>query len=94
MNKEKWGVKRVCLSCSTRFYDFNLSPIICPQCGEEFDPDYLRKKKSRTSQDKTDIVDDLEVVKLIEGEDDDDMVDDDDIKDENEDDPSLDDEEV
>lgn len=93
MNKEKWGIKRVCLSCGTRFYDFNLSPIICPNCNEEFDPDYLRKKKSKATQEKNGLVDDLEVVKLIEGEGDDDDIDDD-IKEDDEDDSPLEDEEV
>lgn len=30
------GLKRICLSCSTRFYDLNKRPIICPNCGTEF----------------------------------------------------------
>lgn len=30
------GLKRVCASCATRFYDFNKSPIICPKCSAEF----------------------------------------------------------
>lgn len=30
------GFKRICASCSTRFYDFNRSPILCPKCGTEF----------------------------------------------------------
>ncbi|MBU6235478.1 MAG: TIGR02300 family protein [Alphaproteobacteria bacterium] len=30
------GLKRVCASCATRFYDFNKSPIICPKCKAEF----------------------------------------------------------
>ncbi|NBX67258.1 MAG: TIGR02300 family protein [Proteobacteria bacterium] len=30
------GLKRVCASCATRFYDFNKDPILCPKCGAEF----------------------------------------------------------
>ncbi len=30
------GLKRVCASCATRFYDFNKSPIVCPKCNTEF----------------------------------------------------------
>jgi uncharacterized protein (TIGR02300 family) len=30
------GLKRVCASCGTRFYDFNKSPVICPKCKAEF----------------------------------------------------------
>ena len=37
MNKSVFdkGTKRKCGSCSTLFYDFNKSPIICPNCGAE-----------------------------------------------------------
>ncbi|MDF1627836.1 MAG: TIGR02300 family protein [Parvibaculaceae bacterium] len=29
------GTKRVCSSCSAKFYDLNKDPIICPKCGFE-----------------------------------------------------------
>ena len=29
------GAKRKCPACSTLFFDFNKSPIICPNCGTE-----------------------------------------------------------
>ena len=29
------GAKRKCPACSTLFFDFNNSPIICPNCGTE-----------------------------------------------------------
>ena len=45
MAKAELGVKRACLSCGMRFYDFNRSPILCPGCGAEFDPE--RNIKSR-----------------------------------------------
>ena len=35
MAKTDWGTKRNCLSCSSKFYDFNKNPILCPSCGEE-----------------------------------------------------------
>ena len=64
MNKEKWGIKRVCLFCATRFYDLNKSPIICPYCGEEFDPEYLMKKKSKLDQEKEvdEVIEDVELL--------------------------------
>ena len=44
----KWGKKRICLACNTKYYDFNKSPIICPSCGTEFDPDTnLKSRKSK-----------------------------------------------
>ena len=33
MPKEEWGVKRVCPSCSVRFYDLKKDPMLCPACG-------------------------------------------------------------
>ena len=27
------GSKRVCVSCSTRFYDMTKAPPVCPKCG-------------------------------------------------------------
>ena len=35
MPKPDLGSKRVCVSCSTRFYDLGKSPAICPKCGTE-----------------------------------------------------------
>ncbi len=79
MNKEKWGIKRICLSCGTRFYDLNKSPIICPSCGEVFDPEYLQKKKSKIVLDKDtseDIVD-VDLLDNIDNEDNDNLDDED-----------------
>ena len=46
MAKPEWGKKRISSFCNTRYYDLNKSPIICPSCGAEFDPnDYLKTKK-------------------------------------------------
>lgn len=67
MNKEKWGIKRVCLNCGTRFYDFNKPVILCPNCNAEFDPEYLQRKKSKTSQEK-EVVEEIESVELIDDE--------------------------
>ena len=48
MAKVELGLKRTCLSCDMRFYDFKRRPIICPGCGTEFDPENLVKgRKSR-----------------------------------------------
>ena len=50
MAKVELGLKRTCLSCDMRFYDFNRRPIICPGCGIEFDPEQLLKgRKSRAA---------------------------------------------
>ncbi|GFE63242.1 TIGR02300 family protein [Litoreibacter roseus] len=55
MPKEEWGVKRVCPSCSTRFYDLQNNPMTCPSCGHEFTLESLTGSKSRTMRaDKPD----------------------------------------
>ena len=54
MSKPEWGIKRVCPSCSIKYYDFNKNPIICPKCEFEFDPDLLLKsRKGRSVATKT-----------------------------------------
>ena len=45
MANPEWGKKRICLACNTKYYDFNKSPIICPSCGTEFDPDTNPKSR-------------------------------------------------
>ncbi len=53
MAKPMWGVKRICLACNTKYYDLKKSPIICPSCGTEFDPEnYLKSRKGKNSSTK------------------------------------------
>ena len=40
------GTKRHCQSCGERYYDLDKSPIICPLCNTEFDPE-VRLRSSR-----------------------------------------------
>lgn len=42
------GLKRICMSCGTRFYDMNNRPIICPGCAVEFTGEI--KVKTRRSR--------------------------------------------
>ncbi|MDR2107622.1 MAG: TIGR02300 family protein [Holosporaceae bacterium] len=63
MDRSGWGIKRICLGCSTRFYDFYKSPIVCPSCGAVFDPEYLSKRKTKNLQGKSsDVIDVMNVV--------------------------------
>src|SRR3546814_20345106 len=41
----KWGTKRICQTCGTKFYDLTKSPIICPSCSAQFDPEALLKSR-------------------------------------------------
>jgi len=50
MAKADLGLKRTCLSCGMRFYDFNRTPIICPGCQTEFDPEaVIRSRRGRAT---------------------------------------------
>ncbi|MCD8563030.1 MAG: TIGR02300 family protein [Alphaproteobacteria bacterium] len=42
------GLKRICMSCGTRFYDMNKRPIVCPNCEVEFTGEI--KVKTRRSR--------------------------------------------
>ena len=41
MTEIELGVKRRCISCGIKFYDFLRAPIICPNCNTEFDPEHI-----------------------------------------------------
>jgi uncharacterized protein (TIGR02300 family) len=43
--KPEWGTKRACQACGAKFYDLGRSPIVCPKCGAEFDPESLLKSR-------------------------------------------------
>ena len=45
MAKPQWGSKHICHSCGTRFYDLLREPIVCPNCGAEFNPEALLKTR-------------------------------------------------
>ncbi len=56
MNEIELGVKRRCISCGTKFYDFLKFPITCPNCGAEFDPEQLLKSRKGRVTAKSTIV--------------------------------------
>ncbi len=50
------GLKRICLSCSTRFYDLNKRPIECPNCQTEYTGEYnVKGQKSKVDTPKAEI---------------------------------------
>ena len=53
MVKADLGTKRACLACGMRFYDFSRSPIVCPGCGAEFDPENIIKSRKGRPAAKT-----------------------------------------
>ncbi len=49
MAKPELGTKRLCASCSAKFYDLSKDPIICPKCETVFHPVVLNTR-SRPSE--------------------------------------------
>ena len=47
MPKDEWGVKRICPTCSTRFYDLRSDPMHCPNCGATFTLESLTAVKAK-----------------------------------------------
>lgn len=45
MAKAEWGLKRVCPSCSARYYDMKKNPPVCPSCGTAFDTENLTRTR-------------------------------------------------
>ena len=43
--KADLGIKRICPSCSARFYDLQKRPIECPKCTFAFEPEALYKQR-------------------------------------------------
>ena len=67
MAKPEWGIKRICSSCNTKYYDLNKSDIVCPSCGAKFDPNYyLKTRKAKSSSSKVSIESDVGLTKDIE----------------------------
>ena len=85
MAKPEWGRKRICQSCGKKYYDLNKSPMVCPSCGAEFDPDVLlRTKKGKSlstkiiAENNNDLTEDISNIDDIEVDSDSEVVSDDD----------------
>ncbi|MBU8544356.1 MULTISPECIES: TIGR02300 family protein [Roseomonadaceae] len=46
MAKPELGLKRICVSCGTKFYDLTRAPAICPKCGTEQPAEQPRLKRA------------------------------------------------
>lgn len=46
MAKPELGTKRVCVSCSTKFYDLTRQPAVCPRCGTEQPAEQPRMRRT------------------------------------------------
>ena len=88
MAKPEWGVKRICSSCGTKYYDLKKTNIVCPSCGAKFDPNYyIKTRKAKSTSSKTLPENDSDLTKDIENLDD--MEVDEDVEVVSDDDPLL-----
>ena len=46
MAKPELGLKRVCVSCGTKFYDMTKNPAVCPKCGTEQPAEQPRPRRT------------------------------------------------
>lgn len=78
MAKTELGVKRLCLSCGAKFYDFDKEDIECPSCGAAFDPEAAMKlKRGRSPANDDKPVEEKPVAETESDDDDIDLEDDD-----------------
>jgi uncharacterized protein (TIGR02300 family) len=49
MAKPELGLKRVCVACSTKFYDLMRAPAVCPKCGTEQPAEQPRLRRTAGS---------------------------------------------
>lgn len=66
--KPELGMKRQCLSCSTKFFDLNRDPITCPKCGSVFQAAASSRPAAR-AQATDDEAEDTGPVELVSLED-------------------------
>lgn len=55
MSKAEWGLKRVCPSCGTRYYDMKKNPPVCPSCNTAFDPENLMRTRRGRAAPKPEV---------------------------------------
>ena len=65
MAKPELGMKRQCLSCSTKFYDLNKDPILCPKCGSPFQAQMMRHVEAAKVEDEDEVAADIGVAELV-----------------------------
>jgi uncharacterized protein (TIGR02300 family) len=51
MAKPELGLKRVCVSCGTKFYDLARAPAVCPKCGTEQPAEQPKLKRAAAPPD-------------------------------------------
>ena len=55
MIKAKWGTKRTCPKCGTRFYDLGKEkPVVCIECENEWVPEPILKSRQPQMEEEKD----------------------------------------
>lgn len=54
MAKPEWGIKRMCQSCGTRYYDLRRDQPTCPSCGTVFAVKTSVRQRRTQAVEKTD----------------------------------------
>ncbi len=54
MAKPELGMKRICVSCNTRFYDLTKVPAVCPKCEtvQPIDPPRMRRSGNLIAEER------------------------------------------
>lgn len=78
MPKDEWGVKRVCPTCGSRFYDLRSDPLTCPECGATFSLESLTAAKPKAPRQEKPKVEPADVEDMPDIETGDDVIADDD----------------
>jgi uncharacterized protein (TIGR02300 family) len=75
VTKPELGTKRLCASCSARFYDLNKTPIACPKCGTLFEvvptttrPRFDQRAAVRKPESEPEGVQEAEMISLEEAD--------------------------
>jgi uncharacterized protein (TIGR02300 family) len=67
MSKPARGIKRVCQSCGTRFYDLGRTPIVCPSCQTVYQvtqPTSRRGERAQAPETREKEEEEVEVVPM------------------------------
>lgn len=81
MPKDEWGTKRVCPTCSTRFYDLRHDPMTCPACGATFGIETVTAAKAKVMRAEKAKPEPVDIEDLPDIESEDGVSDDDDLAD-------------
>jgi len=79
MAEKKYGIKRVCSNCETKFYDLNKkSPLTCPHCKSEMNIEedfaYAQSSAQVAQAEKPEVKDEFEGIDNTDDNNDDDDV--------------------